>query len=174
MPVGNARVLLHASNGSRVTLAWYLRVDQPADTIEDRLAHVEVRQHLRAIELARLDVVLDGLDQDPEVLSDLRVRFGGLPFLQLDQQFPRRIDTALVDALGEIEDLFVQAIDAEASGVLGIELRQLFENDLGVFIAPGDPVRIIGHRGRGKRGQKAAENQLSHVSPSKDLTSYRH
>ncbi len=81
MPVGDARVFLHANHGSRVTLARDLRIDQAADTVEDRLAHVVIRQHLRAIELARLDIVLGVLDQDSEVLLHLRVRFRGLALL---------------------------------------------------------------------------------------------
>ena len=53
----------------------------------------------------------------------------------------------------------------EARSALGAELREQFKNDLGVLVAPGNPVGIIGHDRRGEHGQQAADNQLSHVSP---------
>jgi hypothetical protein len=102
---------------------------------------VEVRDLVFLGKLVAPHVALGGLDQDLEVLPHVGVFLLGEPLLESRDVFLDGGADALVEAGFEVEDLFVEAGNADLAGALGAEAGDSLEEDLAVLVAALHPGR---------------------------------
>ena len=141
---GQAGVFVQPDDGRRVTMPGYLRIDETAHALEDGLAEVVIRQQVLTIQLRAAHAVFHGLDQDAEILQHAPIRFSLLSRAQLCQHGFRRCDAALEELRAEVDDILVDAVDAEAGRVLRIEFRHYLQHQACIFVAPVDPAAVGG------------------------------
>src|SRR5690606_26381518 len=114
---------------------------------------VDPGQQVLLVEQVAFDALVDGGDQDAQVLLDIRVLLGGQGALVLAADGGDGLAVALVDAGPHVVDHAVEAGDDEKAGELGRERRLGVQQLLGQRIAAFVPGRGGGRGGGGGAGR---------------------
>jgi hypothetical protein len=136
-----AGVLAEPHEGGAPSFLRHLLVEQAAHAVEDGRGSVGIRQQEAFADVEAAQLLADGPDENLEILADEGVFFGSQPALQLLLDLRNALTDSLCVTRAEIGDLVVDAGDADLSGAFGSELCLRLENDTGVLVASGDPVR---------------------------------
>ena len=114
------------------------------------------------------DLVARGVDQDVEVLAHRGIGLGREPLLEVGERVPERLLDALLEPRLEVEDLLVEAGDADLARALRAEAGDHLEEDLRVGVALRDPGGPRGRWARAGDGVKPAATNASVETANRD------
>ena len=136
-----AGVLPQARQRRPAPLLRHLVVEQRAQTVEDGLRRVDVRQQQLLGDVEAVPLLSDGFDEDLEVLANQRVLLGAETPLQFLLHAVQALLRARRKTRAEIGDPVVEPVETELGGPLRRKPRLFLEHDTRVLVAAFHPVR---------------------------------
>src|SRR5467141_2123667 len=142
-----AGVDAHALQGIAMPRLAVARIEEHLQPLEDVLREVEVRDEEAMLECPRSSLLLDGIDEQVEVLPDPGVLFclpqRGEPL----QHAARGGLIASGPAWLEVERRRIEALEPQRRSVLGLERAERLEYDRRYAVATLDPGAVFGSVG---------------------------
>ena len=148
-----AGVAFQPGHGRVPTLGRHALVQQAAKTLEDGVRQIGVGQQEAIVDLDTFDVLVGGVDQNLEILADRGMLLRRQPLLELDECLLDGARRLFAEVERSLEDLGIETVDAELTGLLRAEPCQQIEQDLRVLVAAGDPIEAV-RACRGRRCQQ--------------------